>query len=99
MIFPEGTRSRDGKLQHFRPGIGLLANESSVPILPVALIGLGELRATQSRWFRSGKLEVRIGTPIPWDESADPTTLTVTLEQTIRQLALGAPSQTRSHRD
>ena len=86
MIFPEGTRSRDGKLQHFRPGIGLLANESSVPILPVALIGLGELRTTQSRWFRSGKLEVRVGTPIPWDESAEPATLTATLEQTIRQL-------------
>ena len=95
MIFPEGTRSRDGKLQHFRPGIGLLANESSVPILPVALIGLGELRASQSRWFRSGKLEVRIGTPIPWDESAEPAKLTATLEQTIRQLQSprpGAPS-------
>ena len=86
MIFPEGTRSRDGKLGHFRPGIGLLANESTVPILPVALIGLGELKATKARWLRSGKLEVRVGKPIPWDESAAPAELTAKLEESVRQL-------------
>jgi len=46
------------------PGIGLLAAESRVPIVPVALVGLGELRASGERWFRSGKIEVRIGRSI-----------------------------------
>ena len=86
LIFPEGTRSLDGKLNHFRPGIGLLANQSRVPIVPVALIGLGEMRAGKTRWFRSGKLEIRVGKPIAIEEGADPAQLTAILEESIRQL-------------
>ncbi len=56
LIFPEGTRSRDGRMHGFRAGIGLLALQSRVPVVPVALIGLGG-----GRWFRTGKLEVRVG--------------------------------------
>ena len=61
MIFPEGTRSSDGELHPFRPGIGLLAQQSRVPVVPVALIGLGEMRTGKTRWFRSGQLEVHVG--------------------------------------
>ncbi len=87
MIFPEGTRSRDGKLHAFRPGIGLLATESRVPIVPVALVGLGELRASGERWFRSGKIEVRIGRAIAEaTEETDPAELTATLEEAVRGL-------------
>ena len=86
LIFPEGTRSLDGKLNHFRPGIGLLANQSRVPIVPVALLGLGEMRARKTRWFRSGKLQIRIGKPIAIPEGADPAQLTAKLEESIRHL-------------
>jgi long-chain acyl-CoA synthetase len=86
LIFPEGTRSRDGKLQPFRPGIGLLAEESSVPSVPVALIGLGELRAGKMRWFRSGRLEVRVGEVVPVDEVARPAELTARFEESVRRL-------------
>ena len=86
MIFPEGTRSRNGKLQPFRPGIGLLAKESRVPILPVALIGLGSYGAKQARWFRSGQLEVHIGEPIPFNEAAEPPDLTAIFQERVQQL-------------
>jgi long-chain acyl-CoA synthetase len=86
MIFPEGHRSRDGKLQPFRPGIGLLAQESRVPVVPVALIGLGELRAAKARWFRSGQLEVRLGEVVPVDEESEPAELTSRFEESIRRL-------------
>src|ERR1019366_4329078 len=43
LIFPEGTRSRVGRMHPFRPGIGLLAQQSQVPILPIALVGLYDL--------------------------------------------------------
>ncbi|MEI9979413.1 MAG: AMP-binding protein [Edaphobacter sp.] len=86
MIFPEGTRSADGKLHSFRAGIGLLAQQSRVPVVPVALIGLGAMLARKTRWFRSGQLEVRIGKAIPVEEGLEPARLTAKLEDNVRQL-------------
>jgi long-chain acyl-CoA synthetase len=86
LIFPEGTRSHDGKLQPFRPGIGLLAQESRVPVVPVALIGLGEMRTGKARWFRSGRLEVRMGVATLIEEETDPTELTAKLEESVSRL-------------
>jgi long-chain acyl-CoA synthetase len=86
LIFPEGRRSEDGQLHAFRPGIGLLAAQSRVPILPVALHGLGELKRKRSGWFRSGKLTIHVGNLIPFDNNADPTDLTRGFEGTIRDL-------------
>ncbi len=88
MVFPEGTRSRDGAMQRFRPGIGLLAQESGVPVLPVALIGLGEMRRGKARWFRSGRLEVHVGRVIPVDENAEAGELTARFEESVRRLRL-----------
>jgi len=64
LIFPEGTRSAAGELAPFRPGIGLLVKQAHAPVLPLALIGLGELKAKGRGWFRSGKLQVRVGEPL-----------------------------------
>ncbi len=64
MVFPEGTRSAEGQLARFRPGIGLLAKQSYVPVLPVAIRGLGELVTGKRRWFRSKTIEVHIGEAI-----------------------------------
>jgi long-chain acyl-CoA synthetase len=86
MIFPEGTRSPDGKLHQFRAGTGLLAQQSRVPVLPVALIGLGEMRAARTRWLRSGQLEVHVGSPVPFEAGAGPAHLTAKLEESIRRL-------------
>ena len=86
LIFPEGTRSPDGELQPFRPGIGLLAQQSCVPVVPVALIGLGEIRRGKARWFRSGQLEVHIGKPVVIEEGVEPAQLTAELEESVRQM-------------
>ena len=100
LIFPEGTRSQTGQMNRFRPGIGLLAAESRVPILPVAILGLhpserrspgtpglGEIQAEHARWFRSGRIEVRIGELIPAaEDGTDPAALTARLEQAVRAL-------------
>ena len=89
MIFPEGHRSVDGALQPFRPGIGLLANQSRVGILPVGLSGLGEIKRTGSRWFRSGKLRVKVGRVVQVQESAEPGELTRKLERAVHELTAG----------
>ena len=86
LIFPEGARSPDGELQPFRPGIGLLAQQSQVPVVPVVLIGLGEMLGGKTRWFRSGKLEVHVGEPLTIEEGAEPAQLTAKLEASVRQL-------------
>src|SRR6185369_10695833 len=64
LVFPEGTRSAAGQLAWFRPGIGMLVKQSQTAVLPVALVGLGELKAEGRGWFRSGKIEVRVGNPL-----------------------------------
>jgi long-chain acyl-CoA synthetase len=90
LIFPEGTRSRSGRMNPFRPGIGLLAQQSAVPILPVALVGLYEFTTPGARWFRSGRIEIRLGAPIPApDEHSDAAQLTAALEQAVRALVKG----------
>jgi long-chain acyl-CoA synthetase len=84
LIFPEGTRSPDAKLHPFRPGIGLLAQQSGVPILPITLIGLDQMKITG--WLRSGHLEIRLGEIIPSDASSTPTELTQKFEAALRRL-------------
>ena len=84
LIFPEGHRSQDAILQPFRPGIGLLAKDVRVPVLPVALKGLDTMK--RSGWFRSGRLNIHIGAPIYIDEVSDAATITRLLEDTMRSL-------------
>jgi len=88
LIFPEGHRSEDGQIHTFRPGIGLLAQQSQAPVLPVALKGLGDLKKEKSGWFRSGKLTVRVGSLLPVGANADPAELTRALEQEVWKLLM-----------
>ena len=92
LVFPEGRLTDDGRLNAFRPGIGLLATGLNVPILPVRLDGLFAVRQSWSGrklsfpWFRRSDLTVTFGRPIQlsWDE--DPARVTHRLEQAIRDL-------------
>ena len=62
-IFPEGTRSRDGRLGSARPGVALLAVRSGVPVLPVAIIGTHRIFPGRSRFPHRSPVTVRIGKP------------------------------------
>ena len=59
IVFPEGRRAEDETIQRFMSGSGLLWSELRCPALPVYLAGLGELKRTDERWFRSRKLPSR----------------------------------------
>ena len=86
LVFPEGTRSAEGALARFRPGIGLLARQCGAAVLPVALKGLGELKASGRGWFRSGKLEVRVGAPIHFTTADTEAAITARLHAEVERL-------------
>lgn len=94
IVFPEGERTSAG-LQAFRPGIGLLVHESAVPVLPVAMAGLSELKREQ-RWFRTRALTVRVGEPMCFAEEDSPEEITRQLFARMKDLLSDAPSATGS---
>lgn len=64
LMFPEGTRSRDGRLQSFKKGAFVLAIQSGVPVVPLFVAGSGEIMRKGSALIRPGTIEVRAGSPI-----------------------------------
>lgn len=91
LVFPEGTRSAEGKLAPFRQGIGLLAKQSHAAVLPVALRGLGELKATGRRWFRSGRIEVHVGRLIGFSPAETEAAITARLHAEVERLLTATP--------
>lgn len=65
VIFPEGTRTRDGQMGTFKKGGFHLAMEAGVPIVPIALRGTRALMPPGSLRVKSGEVFVTIGAPIP----------------------------------
>lgn len=63
-IYPEGTRSRDGRLYRGRTGVAHLALTSGAPVVPVGLQGTQELQPVGSRLPKRVKVTVRFGAPI-----------------------------------
>jgi len=65
MMFPEGTRSKDGNLLPFKDGAFALAIAAGVPILPVAIAGTHAMRPKHSKWFGRAHACAKILAPIP----------------------------------
>jgi 1-acyl-sn-glycerol-3-phosphate acyltransferase len=65
MIFPEGTRSEDGKLLPFKPGAFKLAVETGAPVLPIAVSGSARGMPKGTPWVRPAKITVRVLEPVP----------------------------------
>jgi 1-acyl-sn-glycerol-3-phosphate acyltransferase len=66
-IYPEGTRSPDGRLYRGRPGVGWLALKSGLPVIPVALFGTRHVLPPGRVVPRPGRIEVKIGKPLAFD--------------------------------
>jgi long-chain acyl-CoA synthetase len=62
--FPEGTRSPDGRLQPFQPGIGLVLTAHPVPVVPVRIDGTFEALPRSARWPRRGTIRITFGTAL-----------------------------------
>ncbi len=64
LVYPEGSRSPDGRLREPQPGVGFLARHGGVPVIPVAVWGTERVLATGSRRIRRGDVHVRYGAPV-----------------------------------
>ena len=64
LIFPEGTRSRDGSLQSFKRGGFFLAVNSQVPIIPISLKGTFEILPKKSFFMKKGKIRIIFHDPV-----------------------------------
>lgn len=69
-IYPEGTRSPDGRLYRGRTGVGWLALASGLPVIPVAMIGTDHILPPGRTVPRLGPVEVRVGKPLTFSEHA-----------------------------
>ena len=63
-IFPEGSRSRDGRLNRGRTGLARVAAETGVPVIPCATVGVFELAPPGARLPRPKKVGIRFGEPM-----------------------------------
>ncbi len=70
-IYPEGTRSPDGRLYRGRTGVGYLVLHSAAPVIPVAMVGTDHIMPPGQRIPRPGRIEIRIGEPLTFDEFRD----------------------------
>jgi len=72
-IYPEGTRSPDGRLYRGRTGVGWLALHSGAPVIPVAMVGTDRLLPPGHKVPRPGRIQIRLGKPLLFEElSAQP---------------------------
>lgn len=91
-IFPEGTRTCDGRLGEVKSGFALVAKRAGVPILPVAIVGAWECWP-RTRWFpRPGRIRLEFGALIPAGEVArmDDKTLLALVTRRLTELDAAA---------
>jgi 1-acyl-sn-glycerol-3-phosphate acyltransferase len=63
-MYPEGTRSPDGRLYKGKTGLARLALQTGVPVIPVAMIGTDSVNPLGSKMWRFGRVQVKFGKPM-----------------------------------
>jgi len=87
LLFPEGTRSKDGQLQPFKCGIGRLALATQVGVVPVWIEGAHAAMPKGARLAHSHQVEIRFGAPVQFARGLDQASVVTAIEQQVRALA------------
>jgi len=64
LVYPEGTRSIDGRLMEFKEGASLLALKSGLPLLPCAVVGTNRVLPAKGVVLQPAEVELRVGQPL-----------------------------------
>lgn len=86
LIFPEGHHTTDGRLLPFRVGAGLLAKHLGIPVVPMRIDGLYEVKRAGKRFAGPGKIKVKIGKPVLFDAARDAAEIAKELQQRVALL-------------
>jgi len=87
-LFPEGTRSHDGKITPFKPGFGLLCRRGNAAVVPVVIDGAFECWPRHKKLFSTGSIVVSYGKAIPAEQAKKMSNeeLAEILTETLRQM-------------
>jgi len=89
VLFQEGSRSPDGRIQEFKPGVGYLAKETGTPVVPMHIQGAFQVMPRHQQLPVPGKVRVRIGKPMTPVANEGTRDFTARVENAVRALARG----------
>lgn len=86
LVFPEGRHTTTGHMNPFRSGIGLLAENLGIPVLPMRIDGLYEIKQAGKKFAAPFKITVRIGKPLSFEPGTAPEEIAKQLFEAVREL-------------
>jgi len=86
LVFPEGRHTTDGKLLPFRAGVGLLVSQLGIPVVPMRIDGLFEVKQSGKRFAPPGRICVRIGETAHFKAGTDPHKIAQELGKRVAEL-------------
>jgi long-chain acyl-CoA synthetase len=86
LVFPEGRHTTDGQMNPFRAGIGLLAANLGIPVLPVRIDGLFERKQAGRKFAPPWEISVRMGEPMRFLPGTEPQVIAAELQKAVERL-------------
>ncbi|HZS28528.1 MAG TPA: AMP-binding protein [Candidatus Angelobacter sp.] len=86
VIFPEGRRTETGDMAPFRSGIGLLATQLNLPVIPMRIDGLFPFKIAKKHYAPPHAVQVRIGGPVRFEATDDPEEIARQLQKIVQAL-------------
>jgi long-chain acyl-CoA synthetase len=86
VIFPEGRRTETGEMAPFRSGIGLLATQLNLPIIPMRIDGLFPFKIAKKHYAPPHAVQVKIGDPVKFEPTDDPEEIAKELQRIVANL-------------
>jgi long-chain acyl-CoA synthetase len=86
LVFPEGRHTTDGKINPFRAGIGLLAANLGIPVLPMRIDGLFERKHAGKKFAPPWTVRVKIGEPMKFESGTPPEEIAAKLQRAVAEL-------------
>jgi len=86
LVFPEGRHTTTGEVLQFRAGIGILVDQLKIPIVPMRIDGLFEVKKAGKRMAPPGKIKVTIGPPVTFEPGRHPEEIARELQKRVEEL-------------